>query len=85
MWEKVGIVRRKRELISALNYLENQKKQLGEINIVKNLKTNQVIKIIGDSITLRNFFEVNNLIEIGIIITKATLARSKSLGAHYIK
>ena len=85
MWEKVGIVRRKKELILALNYLKNQKKQLNEINIVKNLKINQVIKFTGDSITLRNFFEVNNLIEVGIIITKAALSRPKSLGAHYIK
>ena len=85
MWEKVGIVRRKKELILALNYLKNQKKQLNEINIVKNLKINQVIKFTGDSITLRNFFEVNNLIEVGIIITKAALSRPKSLGAHYIE
>ena len=84
MWEKVGIVRTKKGLISALNYFKNQKKQLDKINIFKNIKINQVIKIIGDSITLRNFFEVNNLIEVGITITKAALARPKSLGAHCI-
>ncbi len=84
MWEKVGIVRRKKELISALNYFKNQKKQLNEINIVKNLKTNQVIKLTGDLIALRNFIEVNNLVEVGIAITKAALSRPKSLGAHYM-
>jgi L-aspartate oxidase len=84
MWEKVGIVRRKKELILALSYFNNQKKQLNNLKIIKKLKINQVIKITGDLITLKNFFEVNNLVEVAIIITKATLARSKSLGAHYL-
>ena len=85
MWEKVGIIRRKNELLEALNYFESFKKRINKINFVKNLKTNQVIKIAGDSIALRNFFEVNNLVEVGIAITKAALSRPKSLGAHYIE
>ena len=84
MWEKVGIVRKKSEMLEALKYFENKKKQLDKINIFKNLKTNKVIECTGDLIGMRNFFEVNNLIEVGTIITKAALSRPKSLGAHYI-
>ena len=84
MWKKVGIVRRKKELIKALNYFENYKKQIDKINIINNLKVNETLEIIGDIKTLRKLFEIVNLTEVAITITKATLARSKSIGAHYL-
>ncbi len=85
MWEKVGIVRRKSELISALNYFVKMKKIVKEINKINNLKMNEVVKIKGDSKTLKKLLEVINLLEVATIITKAALARPKSLGAHYIE
>jgi len=83
MWEKVGIVRRKKELISALNYFINQKKLLNKMNIFRNLKMDQTIKITGDINELKVFFETNNLVDVAIIITKAALDRPKSLGTQY--
>ncbi len=85
MWEKVGIVRRESELISALNYFVKMKKIVEEINKINNLKINEVVKIKGDSTTLRKLFEVINLIEVGITIIEAALSRPKSLGVHYIE
>jgi len=70
MWEKVGIVRKKNELLSALKFFKSIKKQLGVLK-----------KRHGIS---REFLEVYNLSEVAIIITKAALNRHKSLGAHYL-
>jgi L-aspartate oxidase len=70
MWEKVGIVRQKNELLEALKIFKSYKKQLEEIRIKSGV--------------LRELFEVQNLTEVAIIITKAALARPKSLGAHHI-
>jgi L-aspartate oxidase len=85
MWEKVGIVRRKKELLEALNYFESFKKRINKINIINNLKVNETLEIKEDSKTLRKLLEIANLIELAVIITKAALARPKSLGAHYIE
>ena len=71
MWEKVGILRRKNELLTALNILKNHKKQINK------MKLNSGIS--------RELFEITNLVEAAILITKAALNRPKSLGAHYIK
>jgi len=85
MWEKVGIVRRKNELIEALIYLKNQKKRLNKINRLNCFKTNEIIKVKGDVISLKKLLEIINLIELALVITKAALDRPKSLGAHYIE
>lgn len=71
MWEKVGIVRKKFELTEALKQFKNFQKKLNEIG-----------KKYGIS---RELLEVTNLIEVAVIITKSALARSKSLGAHFIE
>lgn len=71
MWEKVGIVKRKKELISARNYFKKQKKQLEEIKVRSRIS--------------RELLEVNNLVEVALVITQAALNRPKSLGAHYIE
>jgi len=84
MWKKVGIVRTKKELISALNYFKKMEKKVEEIKIFNNLKIDEIIEIKGDSKALKNLFEVANLVEVAIVITKAALARPKSLGTHYI-
>ena len=70
MWEKVGIVRKKNELLEALRTFKSIKKQL-EIIKEKN----------GISLQL---IEVLNLSEVAIAITQAALNRPKSLGVHYI-
>ena len=84
MWEKVGIVRRKKDLILALNYLQSQKRLLDKMYDIKKIEKDGSIKIIGDVDMLRNFIKVNNLVEVGIVITQAAISRRKSLGAHYI-
>ncbi len=85
MWEKVGIVRRKNELKKALIYFNNFKKQVNEINIIKHLKINEIIKVKGDVVSLKKLLEIINLIELALVITKAALDRPKSLGTHYIE
>ena len=70
MWEKVGIVRRKKELLDALKSLKSTKKQLEKI---KNEH--------GISLQL---IEVINLSEVALQITQAALGRHKSLGAHFL-
>ncbi len=71
MWEKVGIVRRKNELLKALKSFKSFKKQLEKI------KRNDGVS--------RKLFEALNIVEVAIIITKSALSRPKSLGAHYIE
>jgi len=70
MWEKVGIVRHKSEMLEALEQLENYLKQIEVI------KKQQGIS--------RELLEVINLLDIAILITKSALNRPKSLGAHYL-
>lgn len=70
MWEKVGIIRRKSEMLEALEQLENYLKQIEVI------KKQQGIS--------RELLEVINLLDIAILITKSALNRPKSLGAHYL-
>jgi aspartate oxidase len=70
MWEKVGIVRKKTELLEALKTFKEYKKQLEEIKEKNGIS--------------RALIEVLNLSEVAIQITQAALKRSKSLGAHYI-
>ena len=84
MWEKVGIMRTKKKLLEALSHFENLKKRINKFNIINKLKVNETLEIKGDSKTLRKLFEIANLIEVATVITKAALARSKSLGAHYL-
>jgi len=71
MWEKVGIIRKKKELEEALKRLKELREQLNKIK--------------EDSGISRQLFETINLAEISILITKSALNRRKSLGAHYIK
>jgi len=70
MWEKVGIVRKKNELSSALKIFKSYKKQL------KVIKEKNGIS--------RELLEVNNLTEVALVITQAALDRPKNLGAHYL-
>ncbi|KKQ33272.1 MAG: L-aspartate oxidase [Candidatus Levybacteria bacterium GW2011_GWA2_37_36] len=70
MWEKVGIVRCKSEMLEALKQFEGCKKQIGDIKE----KTGISLQLI----------EVLNLVEIALQITQAALNRPKSLGAHYL-
>lgn len=71
MWEKVGIIRRKKELEEALKQLKELREQLNKI------KENSGIS--------RQLLESINLTDIAVLITKSALNRPKSLGAHYVK
>ncbi len=70
MWEKVGIIRKKKELTEALKQLKKFREQLNRI------KENSGISC--------QLIEVTNLSETSILITKSALNRPKSLGAHFI-
>jgi len=70
MWEKVGIVRRKNEMLEALKIFKNYKIQLGKIKA-------------KDGVSLQ-LIEASNLTEVALAITQAALNRPKSLGAHYL-
>ncbi|MFA6512626.1 MAG: hypothetical protein WCT34_00310 [Patescibacteria group bacterium] len=70
MWEKVGIVRKKNELLEAQKSLKNIK--------------NQLKKIENENGISRELLEAKNLTEVATAITKAALSRSKSLGAHFL-
>lgn len=70
MWEKVGIVRNKKELEEAIEHLKKLDKHLNKI------------KEQGISYQLQ---ETINLAETSILITKSALNRPKSLGAHYMQ
>ena len=71
MWEKVGIVRNKSELLETLKQFKDFQKQLNKIGREGGIS--------------RELLEVTNLIEVAVIITKSALARQKSLGAHFIE
>ena len=70
MWEKVGIVRHKSEMLEALKIFKNYKIQLGKIKA-------------KDGVSLQ-LIEASNLTEVALAITQAALNRPKSLGAHYL-
>ena len=70
MWEKVGIVRRKNELLEALKTFKSIKKQLEEIKEKSGIS--------------RELLEAANLTEVALQITQAAMNRPKSLGAHFI-
>ena len=70
MWEKVGIVRRKNELLEALKQFRSFKNKIEKIRIERGIS--------------HKLLEVINLLDVAILITKAALNRSKSLGAHYL-
>lgn len=69
MWENVGIIRKRRELLDALKIFKEYKKQLEELKIRK---------------ISFELIEISNLTEVATVITEAALNRPKSLGAHYI-
>ncbi|MFA5770053.1 MAG: L-aspartate oxidase [Patescibacteria group bacterium] len=70
MWQKVGIVRKKNELLEALKTFKAYKKQLKEIKEKTGIS--------------RELLEVLNLSEVALQITQAALDRPKSLGTHYL-
>ena len=70
MWEKVGIVRKKNELLEALKQFRSFKNKIEKIRIERGIS--------------RELLEANNLIEVALAITQAALNRPKSLGAHYV-
>lgn len=69
MWERVGIIREPRKMKAALRQLNNIAKK---INKIYNKGVN------------KNIIELRNLNTVAILITKAALARKKSVGAHFV-
>jgi L-aspartate oxidase len=69
MWKHVGIIRNKTDLAETLETL--------------NYIYNDITNIYDKGITM-DVIELKNLAQIAILITKAALAREKSIGAHYL-
>jgi L-aspartate oxidase len=72
MWEKVGIVRRVKELKSAKRQIEKWEKELEEVEGLEGK---------GAS---RELLEVKNMLLAAKLVTEAALKRKKSLGAHWV-
>ncbi len=69
MWKNVGIIRETKKLTEALKKLNNYHKNINKI-LKKGLN--------------KEIIELQNLCQVAILITKAALARKKSIGAHYL-
>ena len=76
-YKKVGIVRRKRELLEAQKEIENLKELLPMMG-VKDTK-----KIYNTNLT--EFLEFRNMLDVCEAVINATLARDESCGAHYME
>ncbi|MFH1750307.1 MAG: L-aspartate oxidase, partial [Candidatus Micrarchaeota archaeon] len=67
MWEKVGLVRSREGLISAISELE---------------KTRKFVDAIWDDGLFPGLLQLRGMVEASMLVAKAALARKKSLGCH---
>lgn len=74
MWKYVGIVRNEEDLRTALNYLENLKKEADEMWVSGTRKYNP---------EWFGFIEVHNMLLTSELVVKSALFRKESRGAHY--
>ncbi|MCM3567600.1 FAD-binding protein [Neobacillus mesonae] len=74
MWEKVGLVRNKRDLEEALLELDTLEKRTNNVSVKGSTKYN---------LTWQEFLNVRNLITIAKMVTKSALLREESRGSHY--
>jgi len=75
MMQKVGVFRHEKDLTEALEALKELKARAGQMALSnKSLLMNQ---------ELIQFWELNHLLDISLVITESALARKESRGAHY--
>jgi len=87
MWNKVGIIRKKEEMQTALKELQALKAKpspKATIHIVANIVANIVAERNATNATNEKLIETKNLLATAQLITKAALKREKSLGGHYL-
>lgn len=70
MWRGVLVVRRNEGLLKTLDELENIRSDSSKANV-------------GDINDLRSVIELENLIDVGLVITRAALRRTETRGSHY--
>jgi fumarate reductase flavoprotein subunit len=75
MWDHVGVLRTEQDLNSGLEHLGNLKQELLEAGLAD---ANRVFNL-----SWHDWLNLQNLIEISEVITRAALARENSRGAHY--
>jgi fumarate reductase flavoprotein subunit len=75
MWDHVGVLRREQELQTGLNQLDSLKQELLETGLPD---TNRVFNL-----SWHDWLNLQNLLEVSKVITRAALARENSRGAHY--
>ena len=75
MWDHVGVLRREQELQTGLNQLDSLKQELLETGLPD---TNRVFNL-----SWHDWLNLQNLLDVSKVITRAALARENSRGAHY--
>ena len=75
MWDHVGVLRTEQELQSGLVHLRSLKQELLEIGLAD---ANRVFNL-----SWHDWMNLQNLLEVSEVITRAALARENSRGAHF--
>ncbi len=90
VWQSAGICRGKSDLESAIVQVEMWRQEFASLPLSQtllNLQPGQMIDFSPDdaenSLVLRNWGEVGNLLDIGYLILKSAAFRTESRGGHY--
>jgi len=90
VWQSAGICRGKRDLESAIVQVEIWRQEFASLTLSQTLLKLQPGQIINfspadaeNSVLLRNWGEVGNLLDIGYLILKSAAFRTESRGGHY--
>jgi L-aspartate oxidase len=90
VWQSAGICRTEAVLASAIDRVEAWRREFASLplsQILLNLQPGQILKFAPtdteNSLLLRNWGEVGNLLDIGYLILKSAAFRTESRGGHY--
>ncbi|WP_377473496.1 MAG: L-aspartate oxidase [Microcoleus anatoxicus] len=90
VWQSAGICRGQRDLESAIGQVEIWRQEFASLSLsqmLNNLRPGQILNFsptdVENSVLLRNWGEVGNLLDIGYLILKSAAFRTESRGGHY--
>lgn len=90
VWQSAGICRGQRDLESAIAQVEIWRQEFASLSLSQTLNYLQHGQILNfspadaeNSVVLRNWGEVGNLLDIGYLILKSAAFRTESRGGHY--
>ncbi|WP_341732166.1 L-aspartate oxidase [Microcoleus sp. EPA2] len=90
VWQSAGICRGQRDLESAIAQVEIWRQEFASLSLTQTLNNLQHGQILNfspadaeNSVVLRNWGEVGNLLDIGYLILKSAAFRTESRGGHY--